>query len=81
MPVLIYRKSIRETRVTRKRKLERKQSRSYRSMETKLAPWKLILQLTFERSFTRLRPFSVCINNKRPTVYALHPQIVKIVEI
>src|SRR3989344_6639333 len=36
---------------------------------------KLILQLTFERIFTRLRSFSVCIKDKRPTVYALHPQL------
>jgi len=33
MPVLIYRKSIRETSVTPKRKPKRKQSHSYRSME------------------------------------------------
>src|SRR3989338_8704611 len=67
---------MRETPTTPKRKLERKQSPSYRSMEKQnLSPWKLILQLTCERIFTRLRPCSTCINRERLPVYALHPQI------
>lgn len=76
MPRLIYRKSMRETSVKPKLRLKRKRSHSYRSME-RLPPslWKLILQLSYERSFARLRSFSICICNKRPTVYALHPQI------
>jgi len=35
-PLLIYRKSMRETPTTPKRKLERKQSPSYRSMEKQM---------------------------------------------
>lgn len=74
MPHLIYRKSMRETLANPKVKLERKQNLSYRSMEI-LFHQKSILQLTFGRSFTRLRPFSTCINSKNPTVYALQSHI------
>ncbi len=52
LPRLIYRKSIRETRVTPKRTLERKRSHSYRSMERlPPSPWKLILQLSYWTNF------------------------------
>ena len=83
MPLLIYRKSIRETSVTPKRQLKQKRSHSYRSMERQpLLLWKLILQLSYWTNFYEITSIldmhqihtAYCLCLAVPCFQAPHPE-------